>query len=394
MAVLAASPAARAQAPVREAWPTLAGSGLATLPTADTQRAGHLALALNLDNRDRDPLGIDVFDGAAVFTAGLSRRAEAYGSVVFSRVVSLPEAPAMPPPPLDFVVPPGGVLVEPPLYAIYSPTPYVDKRGTDRFDDWQEGDALLGVKLRAAEGAGATPALAVAAEVKVPLTRALEGLRSGSGTGGVDVRLRALAQWGAGPQVLVATAAYTHTGAGAAGDRVLRVDAAQGLQVTDRALDLADRLLLGLGARRRLAAGVAAVVEASLEAEVGGHTPTLDAAAPFDLLGGIQARTGGLRFLAALRYHGHALPSGERRTSPVGGLVDVSDVDDAALADFLARLGAGAAFASLRPGSHRIVGTRALAAAALPPGARLLADEYAIRSEHQLGLVVTLGWSF
>jgi hypothetical protein len=389
----AAAPLA-AQTPARDGWPTLAGSGLVTLPTAETQRKGHVALALNLDNRDRDPLGIDVFDGAGTFTVGLAPRAEAYGAVVFSRVVALPEVPALPPPPLDFVVPPGGTLVEPPLYALHSPTPYVDKRGRARFDEWQEGDALAGLKLRLAEGAGARPALALAAEVKVPLSRALDDLRSGSGTGGVDLRLRALAQWSPGPHTLVATAAYTRTGGGALGDRVIRVDAGQGVQVTERPLGLADRLLLGLGARRRLGGSLAAVVEASLEKEVGGRTPTLDAAAPLDLLGGVQARHGGLRLVAALRYHGHALPSGERRASPVGGLVDVTDVDEAALAAFLARVGAAPALGALRPGTHRIVATRAGGDAALPAGARVLAADYAIRSEHQLGLVFTLGWSF
>ena len=96
-----------------------------------------------------------MFDGAATLTVGLSSRAEAYGSAVFSRVVSMPEVPALPPPPLDFVVPPGGTFVEPPLYALYSPTPYVDKRGRDRFDAWQSGDALAGVKLRLGGGSGA-----------------------------------------------------------------------------------------------------------------------------------------------------------------------------------------------------------------------------------------------
>lgn len=391
IALLGAGAPLHAQPPARDGWPTLAGTGLVTLPTAETQRAGHAALALNLDNRDRDPLGIDVFDGAGTFTVGLSARAEAYGSVVFSRVVSMPEVPALPPPPLDFIVPPGGTLVEPPLHAFYSPTPYVDKRGRDRFDAWQSGDALLGAKLRLGGGGGARPALAVAAEVKVPLSRAIGDLRSGSGTGGVDVRLRAVAQWSAGPHALLATAAFTRTGDGALGDRVVRVDPG-GVRVSDRPLDLASRLLLGVGARRALGGGAAAVVEASLETEVGGHTPTLDVAGPFDLLGGVQGRRGGLRVLAALRYHGHSPPSGARRASPVAGLIDVSDVGADALADFLSRLGAGAATGALRPGTHRIVGTTA--AVPLPPGARRLAPDYGIRSEHQVGLVFTLGWSF
>ena len=389
--VLAAGPAAAQTAAPVDGWPTLAGSGLVTLPTAETLRPGHVALALDLDNRDRDPLGIDVFDGVATLGVGLSRRAEAYGSAVFSRVVSMPEVPALPPPPLDFVVPPAGRLVEPPLYALYSPTPYADKRGRDRFDSFVPGDALLGVKVRLRDGAGARPSIAVAGEIKLPLSRALDDLRSGSGTGAVDVRLRALAQWDLGPQALVATAAYTRTGRGAQGDRVVRV-AADAVSISDRPLELADRLLIGLGARRRLGGGVAAVLEGSAELETGAHTPTLDVAAPVDVLGGLQLRSGGLRVTAALRYHGHALPSGARRASPVGGLVDVTAVSDADLAAYLQELGAGAALGALRPGTHRVIGLAD--PGPLPAGARRLAFDYGIRSEHQVGLVLALGWSF
>src|SRR6185503_13037288 len=173
------------------------------------------------------------------------------------------------------------------------------------FDAFVPGDALAGLKVRLAEGHGSRPALAVAAELKVPLSRALDDLRSGSGTGGLDLRLRALAQWGRAPQALVATVAYTRTGPGAVGDRVVMVGADQAVRVDDRRLDLADRLLVGLGARRRLGASVAAVLEGSADLEVGGHTPALDAAAPVDVLGGLQVRRGGARLLAALRYHGH-----------------------------------------------------------------------------------------
>jgi hypothetical protein len=374
-------------------WPTLAGSGLFTLPGADTLRAGGVSISANFDNRDRDPLGLDLLDGAAALTVGLGGRAEVYGHAIFTRVASLPEVPALPPSPLDLVAAPGAQLPPGPYHSYYPPTPYVDKRGTARFDEFVPGDALLGAKLRLGDGSGSRPALALAAELKLPLTKDRADLGSGSGTGGVDLRLRAIAQWTPGPHVLLATAAYTRTADGALGDRFVEVDAGGAVRAGDRPLELSDRLLLGVGARRALGRAVAAVLEASADVEVGGHTATLDSATPFDVLAGVQARAGGGRLTAALRYHAGALPSGEVRRSPLGGLIDVTDVSDADLVAWLARLGAGAAAPQLRAGSHRVVATPAKGPA-LPPGARVLADEYTIRSEHNFGFLIALGWTF
>jgi hypothetical protein len=374
-------------------WPTLAGSGLFTLPGADTLRAGGVSVSANFDNRDRDPLGLDLLDGAGAVAVGLGRRAEAYGHAVFTRVAAMPETPPLPPPPLDLVAAPGAALPAGPHHT-YSPlVPYVDKRGTARFDSFVPGDALVGVKLRFAEASGARPALAGAAEVKLPLSKDVADLRSGSGSGAVDLRLRAIAQWTSTRGTLLATAAYTRTGDGALGDRFVQVDAAGAARSEDRPLALADRVLLGVGARYALTGGLAAVLEASADAPVGARTPSLDAATPLDLLAGVQARAGGARLLAALRYHGNALPSGERRRSTLGGLIDVTDVAEADLAAYLGRLGAAAALPLLRPGTHRVVAAPA-AGPPLPPGARRLADEYGIRSEHNVGFLIALGWTF
>jgi hypothetical protein len=119
----------------------------------------------------------------------------------------------------------------------------------------------------------------------------------------------------------------------------------------------------------------------------------VDAATPIDVLAGIQARLGGARLGLGLRYHGHALPSGQRRPSPVAGLVDVTGVGDQALADWLAAVGAGPAAPHLRAGSQRLVaGTPA--DVPLPEGSRVVPDDYAVRSEHQIGFVVVWEWAF
>jgi hypothetical protein len=387
-----AGPAAAGDAALT-GWPTPAGSGLFTLPGADTLRPGGVSVAASFDNRDRDPLGLDLLDGAGAVTVGIGARAEAYGHAVFSRVVAMPEPPALPPAPLDLVAVPGAALPAGPHHSYYSVAPYVDKRGSARFDSFVPGDALLGVKVRLLEAAGARPALAAAAEVKLPLTKDVADLRSGSGTGGVDLRLRAIAQWTAGRTTLLATAAYTRTADGAQGDRFVQLDAGGAARVEDRALALADRLLLGGGVRHPLTGALAALFEVSADVDVGGRVPTRDSATPTDLLAGIQARAGGARLTAGLRYHAGALPSGQVRRSPMGGLIDVTDVSDADLASYLARRGAAAAVPLLRPGTHRVVAAPA-GGPPLPPGARLLADEYTIRSEHNVGFVIVLGWTF
>jgi hypothetical protein len=384
LAALALPPPAGAQ----EAWPSLAGSGLLTLPDASTLPRGNVLAGFTIDNRDRDPLGLDLLDASLVVTAGLGARVEAYGLGVVSRVVAMPELPPMPPPPLDLIAGPGALAPPRPHYALYAPTPYVNKRGTARLDDWVPGEVTVGVKTRLREGEGLRPALALAGELKVPLTRSETDLMSGSGTGGVDGALRAIAQWGRDP-LLTASARYTRVGAPARGDRDIAIDAQGRATAVDRALDLPDRLELGIGARRSIRGGLAAVLEASAAFEVGG-APTVDESWPLDVLAGLQVRLGHARFAAGLRYHGHALPSGDRRVSPVGGLIDLTAVPDAELVPYLESVGAGAAAPLLRSRSQRILAARN--AGSLPEDARVLPAEYGIRSEHQVGFVLLAAW--
>ena len=387
LAVLAAPASVAGQ----DAWPSLAGSGLLTLPDASTLPRGSVLAGFSVDNRDRDPLGLDLLDASITVTAGLGARVEAYGLGVVSRVVSVPELPPMPPPPLDLIVGPGATAPPRPHYALYAPTPYVNKRGTARLDAWVPGDVTVGVKARLADGEGFRPALALAGELKVPLTTSETDLMSGSGTGGVDGALRAIAQWGRDP-LLAASVRYTRVGAPARGDRRITVDAQGRAAAVDAPLDLPDRLEAGLGARRSLRPGLAVVLEASAAFDVGGGTPTVDESWPLDLLAGLQARWGGARFTAGLRYHGHALPSGERRVSPVGGMIDLTAVPDADLVSYLESVGAGASAPLLRSRSQRILAVRN--AGQLPPDARVLPAEYGIRSEHQLGFVLVAAWVF
>ena len=294
----------------------------------------------------------------------------------------------MPPPPLDLVVRPGVVLAPPPHYATTTrPRPTWTSAAPRASTTFVPGDALLGVKLRLADGGGGEPALAVAAEVKLPLTRDRAGLalRLGHGRGG-RAAARAWRSGGAGPHAWLATAAYTHTACRRAGDRVRagRCRRAVRCEVPAAGARSGTASCSALARAAALGARWPRCVEASPSWRWAATPPTLDAATPFDVLGGVQARAGGgASGRAALPRPRAAL--GRAAASPVGGLVDVSRRGRRGSWPTLARLGAGAASPHLRAGSHRLVATRARART-LPPGARVLAAEYTIRSEHQLRL--------
>jgi hypothetical protein len=376
----------------QDAWPSLGGStGLITLPGTGTLPRGAFVAGIAMDNRDRDPLGLDLLDGSITLTAGLGAAVEAYAQGVASRVVSVPELPPMPPPPVDLVVAPDATAPPRPRYAIYPPTPYVNKRGTARFDEWVPGDLTVGLKTRLATAQGARPALALAGELKLPLGRSDTDLMSGAGTGGWDGALRAIAQWGRDPLVTTSVR-YTRVGTPARGDRDIAIDAQGRATATDLELDLADRLEVGVGARRSIGTRWAAVLETSAAFAVGSRTPTVDESWPLDVLGGVQARLGSARLTVGVRYHGHALPSGAIRVSPVGGLIDLTAVPDAELVSYLESVGAGAAAPLLRSRTQRVLAVRDVGR--LPADARALPMEYAVRSEHQVGVVMALAWVF
>jgi hypothetical protein len=372
--------------------PSLSGSGLFTLPDTSTLAPGRFTLGLALDNRDRDPLGLDLFDYSVAAVAGVAPRLEAYGRWVFSRVTSMPEPPVLPPPHLDLVVVSGPVPPRP-HYAIQPAVPYVNRRGTARFGAFVPGDAVVGLKLRVAEASGARPALAVGGEVKVPVSRKVADLQSGSGTGAVDGTARLTAQWRPGAYDALAAVSYTWTGRPPLGDRAILTGADGSAAVSDLPLVLPDRVELGVGARRELSRRLSAVLEVTTALDVGGRTATVDATTPVDVLAGIQGRFGRARLGLALRYHGHALPSGERRPSPIAGLIDMTGVGDEALADWLAAVGAAPAAPHMRAGSQRLV-AGASVDVPLPEGARVVPEEYVVRSEHQLGFVVVWAWAF
>jgi hypothetical protein len=298
----------------------------------------------------------------------------------------------LPPPPLDALVPPGTSLPRRPYYSLYSPVPYVDDSGPIRFGSDIPGDVILGAKARVLQPKGARPGLAFLAEVQIPLTKELRYLQAGAGTGAVDARLGAVAEWRRRRWSFLASTAFTRVGGPPYPDR--HIESRNGAVVaTDEALVLPHRLDVGVGVRRMLLTTLAAVGEVTTVFEVGHRTRSLDRARPVDLLAGLQFRWKRLRMTAALRDHTHALTSMQVRPAPLAGLVDLTQVDDAEIARYLRAVGLGGAESFLRPGSHRLLVPPA-GGPPLPPGSRVIPETYRIRSEHQIGFVLLWALSF
>lgn len=370
------------------------GSGLLTVPDVHTLPPGRGVVGLTLHNRDRDPLGIDIFDYALTGSVGLASRVEAYGRAVFSRVVVVPDvsqtSPALPPPPLDLVLPRGMAIPPRPYYSLYPGLPYANGRGDQSFADLVPGDFIAGVKLRAYDVRDDRPGLALTAEVTLPLTQRLNALQSGSGTGGIDVSLRAIAQWRVASFDLVASAGYTRVGQPSLSDHIVIADRTAA-EVTPEALELPNRLELSFGARRALSSRFAVMVETVAGLELAGGTQYLDATPPQDVMLGLQTRAGRVRITSGLLYHGRALGREQVRESPLAGWVDLSRVSETDAHDYLRRIGLGGAVPHTRPGVQLVVPPSGFA---MPAGARRIPDTYTLFSEHQLGFLFLLGWAF
>ena len=393
VAILLAGPAgspAPPEAPLT--WGALVGSGLFTIPDTSTLPRGRFVAGVTIDNRDRDPLGLDLVDGAIAWNYGLTGWSEAYGRFIFNRSVAVPDTPVLPPPPLDEILAPGTTGPRRPFYSVYPPTPYVDDTGAEHFGAGTPGDGLVGVKARALAPSGWRPAAAAVLELQFPIARNLRDLQHGAVTGGFDVRLGAIAEWPHGRWSFVASTAFTRVGTPPFPDRLIEWHDG-GIMVTDEPLILPHRLDVGVGVRRVLRPNLAAVGEATTVFDVGHRTRIVDRARPIDVLAGLQYRRRRFRVTAALRDHLHALPSMAIRPSPLAGMVDVTKVDDVDLARYLSAIGLSDAVPSLRLGVHRLL-VPAPGGPPLPPGSRVIPDTYRIRSEHQMGFLLLWGMTF
>src|SRR6266511_4218646 len=274
-----------------EPWVSLSGSGLFSLPDLST-----------------------------AWTVGVRPRLETYGHLVLSRAVAVAERPTLLPPPLDLIVSEGARPPRRPYYPVYAPFPYVGRTGSSQLGRFVPGDAVFGAKMRLAEQKAGRPALAVSAELKVPLTSSLSKLQSGAGTGGFDQSVRITAEWRGRQPSLVVSAGFTHVGLGPFGDRLIVFRPQGDVEVTESPLRLANRVSLGLGYRHTLRSWVALVAEATKVGEVGGHTSAFREAGPLDISAGAQLRRGRVHLTLGLRYHANSVPRFRIHDFPLGGL--------------------------------------------------------------------------
>src|SRR5712692_2376808 len=123
-------PASKSSDEAQEAWPSLTGSGLFSLPDTSTLRPRRLDVSVTVDNQDRDPIRLDSLDLSAAWTYGIKSRLETYGHAVVSRAVALADRPTLFPPPVDIVLPRGASIPNRPYYTVYEPFPYVSRTGS------------------------------------------------------------------------------------------------------------------------------------------------------------------------------------------------------------------------------------------------------------------------
>lgn len=373
-------------------WLSLAGSGLVSLPNTRTLAPGRWHVGGGFDNRDRDPLKMDVLDLAAAWTFGVASRLETYGHLVVSRAVTVSPRDALFPSPLDLVLAEGVPLPQRPYYPIYSAFPYLSRnRGASRITRFNPGEAVLGAKRTLWTAREGRPGLAVSGELKLPLTRALPDLQGGSGTGGFDQRVRLTAEWRARRRSFLGSVAYTHMGNGAWGDRVIVYKPSGGAAVTEQPLVLAGNVVFGAGFREVLTPRVSLIAEITKLMEVGGRTRAFRVPGPVDATAGAVVRWRNLRATLGLRYHANSV---DRRHYdwPLAGFADLGDVTDEHRVAYLQSIGAASVLSHLRRGSQTALALPANAPP-LPPGGRIIPPGFTMGPHGELAYVAFVTWA-
>ena len=353
-----------------------------SFPSLSSARAGAFGADFDVDDRDRDPWGIDVFDTGFRFQYQAGDRTEFFGGVIVSRVVALPEAPAIPSSPRDLIfLGPSRMIPS----AFSGEHPYLDKRGDARFDSFIPGLATLGV-TRTLRRDGL--ALGLSASIAIPMAGSLNALRSGANSGRPDGAFAVLGSSDFLGGKVHGRAAFTIAGKGSWPDRSFAVS---GNTVTAAETNppIGNRLDAGLAWVRPFAGSMAAALEVRTTKEFVGEE-RVDYITPVDLIVGIHKSFGAFVASAALLSHFRALPSGELRANPLAGAIDLSNVTPADRNAFLARVGLGAAAGQVRDGAHIVA--IGVTSATLPAGAVRIAPTYNVRSEHNLGYIFTLSW--
>ena len=336
-----------------------------------------------VDNRDRDPLGIDVFDVGFRLRQQVGDHTEVFAAVVADRVISLPEIPAVPPSPRDLIFAGPSRTIPSTFNGEF---PYVDHRGTARFDAFVPGVATLGFTRSWLSDDGIS--VGASAALVLPMTGTLSALQSGANSGKGDGVLALLFSRPLTGGTVHGRAAFTLTGKGSRPDRSFSVSG-NTVTTVETATPIGNRMDLGLAWLRPLTDTLALSLESRLTKEFVGEE-RFDAISPVDVLVGIHKHFGRFTFSASLLDHLRPLPSGELRSNPLAGAIDLSNVAFLDRNAFLASIGLGAAAGLVREGSHIVViGSKATK---LPVGANFIPPTYNIRSEHNLGYIFNLSF--
>ena len=353
-----------------------------SFPSLSTAKAGSFSADFYVDDRDRDPWGIDVFDTGFRLRYQAGDRTEFFGNVIVDRVVALPEAPAIPSSPRDLIFAgPSRIIPN----AFSGAHPYLDKRGDARFDAFIPGLATIGVtRIIHREGL----ALGFSASIAIPMAGSLNALRSGANSGRPDGALALLGSHDLFGGKVHGQVGYSFAGKGSWPDRSFSVSG-NTVSVTETHPPIGNRLDAGLAWVRPFAGSLAVALETRTTKEFVSEE-RLDYITPVDLILGIHKSFGKLTASAALLDHLRALPSGEARANPLAGAIDLSNVAAADRNAFLASVGLGAAAGQVRDGSHVVA--IGVTSSTLPAGAVRIAPTYNIRSEHNLGYIFTLTW--
>ncbi len=353
-----------------------------SFPSLSLAKAKTFGADFYVDDRDRDPWGIDVFDVGFRFRYQAGDRTELFGNVIANRVVALPEAPAIPSSPRDLVFAGPSRMIP---NAFSGEHPYLDKRGDARFDAFIPGLATIGIaRIIHREGL----ALGLSASLAIPMAGSINALRSGANAGRADGAFALLGSHDLLGGRVHGRVGFTIAGKGSWPDRSFSVSGGA-VQVTETNPPIGNRLDAGLAWIRPFAGSMAIALEARTTKEFVGEE-RVDYITPVDLILGIHKSFGGLTASAALLGHFRALPSGELRANPLAGAIDLSNVTVADRNAFLARVGLGAAAGQIRDDAHVVA--IGVTSNTLPAGAVRIAPTYNIRSEHNLGYIFTLTW--
>lgn len=330
-------------------WPGPSGGGMLSVPEATVLEPGHGSIGFVMDNYDRDPLGLDIFDARVDWRLGIVHRLEFFGRYQISRALCVPGAVPVPSSPLDIFVTGQAMAPHPPYRAIYWPMPYISHHSASLLD-MTPGEFTFGVKTLVHHQHGKVPEMAASLSVTVPGDMSMYALGRGSGSGSVDVTGSGIATWKINSRVKVSgNLGLTRNGPLKFSDRIVTQSS-----LNDDVITRPMFLSAGIGARVRLAKWASISSEYSGWSPISHATSQFDEAGASDFIAGLELRYRAFGFVAGFRQH--LFPPRNLMTLPTGplaGALDLSSLSPQAQQDYLHSIGMDPS--AHRPGANLVV---------------------------------------